>query len=82
MPCPIEEELREKVGEAERRYLVAADPGVNKWRALGEKKAREQESMKKRDLQVAEARYNMHIASCDICKADGRREVHLSRIPK
>jgi hypothetical protein len=80
MPCPIEEKLKAEMLAADRKDILALGMSASRARALGEKRRFQERDDAKRNLQIAESKYNSHIATCPTCKSEGLREWHNSEL--
>jgi hypothetical protein len=69
MSCLMEEDLQREMRQAIHRQTLALDPGAERVRAIGMKKVEQERVDSRYALQLVEARYNSHIASCAACIA-------------
>jgi hypothetical protein len=80
MPCPIEEKLTNEMLAADLKHISALGMSADRARALGEKRRFQERDDAKRNLQIAESKYNSHIATCTTCKSQNLREWHNSEL--
>jgi hypothetical protein len=76
MACDVHKELLGAV----HRQTLALDSGSQHARSMSIKRQIQERSDTKLKLQLAEDKYNTHIASCARCLSDGRSAFRISDV--